>query len=122
MSQDAQLTTIADSVIGALAWCDDPPLALALLRALTDGDPVPDSHLAAAADRDQAQVTAALAGWPNVHRDEQGRVIAFSGLSLTPTAHRFNLAELELFTWCAWDTRFCPPCSTRPRPCGPGAP
>ena len=37
-----------------------------------------------------------------------GRVIAFSGLSLRPTAHRFELAERELFTWCAWDTLFLP--------------
>lgn len=108
MSPGAHLTTIADSVIGALPCCDDPPLALALLHALASGDPVPDSELAAATGRDQAQVTAALAHWPNVQRDEQGRVIAFSGLSLRPTAHRFKLGERELFGLCAWDTLFLP--------------
>ena len=120
MSPDVHLTTIADSVTGALACCDDPPLALALLRALAAGDPITDRQLAAITSRDQAQVIAALAGWPNVQRDEQGRVIAFSGLSLRPTAHRFALGGRELFTWCAWDTLFLPalldqPASVRSR-------
>ena len=108
MSQDVHLTTIADSVVGALPCCDDPPLAIALLRALAGGDPIPDSQLAAAAGRDQAQVTAALARWPNVQRDQQDCVIAFSGLSLRPTPHRFELSQRQLFTWCAWDTLFLP--------------
>jgi alkylmercury lyase len=120
MSPGAHLTTIADSVIGALPCCDDPPLALALLRALAGGHPVSDSELAAATGRDQAHVTAARGRWPNVRHDEQGRVIAFSGLSLQPTAHRFELGERELFTWCAWDTLFLPalldePASVRSR-------
>jgi alkylmercury lyase len=110
----AHLTTIADSVIRALPCCDDSPLALALLRALAGGEPVPDSQLAAITRRDQVQVTAALTRWPNVKRDERGRVIAFSGLSLRPTAHRFELAERELFTWCAWDTLFLPALLDRP--------
>ena len=108
MSPDARLTTIAASVIRALPCCDDPPIALALLRALAAGHPVPDTELAAATGRDQAQVTTGLARWPNIHRDERGRVIAFSGLSLRPTAHRFEVGECELFTWCAWDTLFLP--------------
>jgi alkylmercury lyase len=108
MSPEAKLTTTADSVLGALACCEDPSLAVALLRGLAGGDPVTDNELAAATDRDQAQVTAGLARWPNVHRDEHGRVIAFSGLSLRPTAHRFGLGERQLFTWCAWDTLFLP--------------
>jgi alkylmercury lyase len=109
MSPDsAHLTTIADSVVGALPCCDDPPLALALLLALADGKPIADSQFAATTGRDQDQVTAAFMRWPNVQRDEQGRVIAFSGLSLRPTAHRFELAGRDLFTWCAWDTLFLP--------------
>jgi alkylmercury lyase len=114
LSPDAPLTTIGDSVGSALSCCDDPPLALALLRALADGEPIPDSRLAATTGRNQAQVTAGLARWPNVHRDQQGRVIAFSGLSLRPTAHRFELGERELFTWCAWDTLFLPALLNQP--------
>ena len=104
----ARPTAAADSVIGALACCDDPALALALLRALAGGHPIPDRRLATIAGREQAQVTAALGRWPNVDRDEQGRVIAFSGLSLRPTAHRFEVSRRDLFTWCAWDTLFLP--------------
>jgi alkylmercury lyase len=35
-------------------------------------------------------------------------VVAFSGLSLTPTEHRFEVAGRGLYTWCAWDTLFLP--------------
>lgn len=91
MSPGVHLTTVADSVIGTLPCCDDPPLALALLHALAGGEAISDSRLATITDRDEAQVTDALARWPNVQRDEQGRVIAFGGLSLHPTAHRFKL-------------------------------
>ena len=49
-----------------------------------------------------------------MQRDQQGRVIAFSGLSLPQTAHRFELGERELFTWCAWDTLFLPALLDRP--------
>ena len=44
----------------------------------------------------------------NVELDDHGRVVAFSGLSLTPTAHRFTVAGRTLYTWCAWDTLFLP--------------
>jgi alkylmercury lyase len=120
MRPDVHPTTNADSVIEALAGCDDPPLALALLHALARGDPLTDSQLATITDRDQAQVTDALARWPNVQRDQQERVIAFSGLSLRPTAHLVALGERDLFTWCAWDTLFLPalldqPASVRSR-------
>jgi alkylmercury lyase len=77
--------------------CDDPPLARALLRALASGQPVTDPSLTAAADR-----------WPNVELDARRRVVAFGGLSLTPTAHRFTVGGRQLYTWCAWDTLFLP--------------
>jgi hypothetical protein len=40
----------------------------------------------------------------HLQRDQQGRVVAFSGLSLRPTAHRFEILVPPLHTWCAWDT------------------
>jgi alkylmercury lyase len=49
-----------------------------------------------------------LSGWPNVHRNEGGDVVAFGGLSLIATPHRFEVDGRELFTWCAWDTMFLP--------------
>jgi alkylmercury lyase len=73
------------------------PLARALLRALAQGRPVAEPALTTAADR-----------WPNVELDDRGRVVAFGGLSLTPTAHRFTVGGRRLYTWCAWDTLFLP--------------
>ena len=46
--------------------------------------------------------------WPNVELDDHGRVVAFSGLSLTPTGHRFTVGGRQLYAWCAWDTLFLP--------------
>jgi len=43
-----------------------------------------------------------------VHYDAQARVGAFGGLSVLPTDHRFEVAERQLYTWCAWDTLFLP--------------
>jgi alkylmercury lyase len=91
------LATLADSLAGTFPARDDAPLARALLRALAKGEPVGGAALTAAAER-----------WPNVERDEHGRVVAFSGLSLTPSAHRFTIGSRQMYTWCAWDTLFLP--------------
>jgi alkylmercury lyase len=84
------------------AACDDPPLARALLRELAKGRPVAPESLPAPGG------SAALDRWPNVERDEHGRIVAFSGLTLEPTAHRFTVGGRQLHTWCAWDTLFLP--------------
>jgi alkylmercury lyase len=102
------LEALAESLAGTFPGSDDGPLARALLRELTEGEPVWPAALAAAAGRDEHDVTAALAIWPNVRRDEQGRVEAFGGLSLRPTKHRFEVGGRRVYTWCAWDTLFLP--------------
>lgn len=102
------LEALARSLAGTFPGCEDAPLALALLRRLARGAPVSAAALAASTDRDEHDVTQALARWPNVRRDEQGRVEAFGGLSLRPTEHRFEVGGRTLYTWCAWDTLFLP--------------
>jgi alkylmercury lyase len=97
----ASLGTLADALAGTFPARDDAPLARALLRELAAGQPV-------APAADDTRLAAALARWPNVERDEHGRVVAFMGLSLTPTAHRFMVGGRQLYTWCAWDTLFLP--------------
>jgi alkylmercury lyase len=97
MREPAALATLAGSLAGTFPACDDAPLARALLHELAKGQPVAEPALTAAADR-----------WPNVELDEHGRVVAFSGLSLTPTAHRFTVGGRQLYAWCAWDTLFLP--------------
>jgi alkylmercury lyase len=95
------LDTLAEALAGTFPGCEDAPLALALLRELANGEPVAVSRLP-----DRAELV--LARWPNVRYDGAGRVVAFSGLSLTPTAHRFTVGGRQLYTWCAWDTLFLP--------------
>jgi alkylmercury lyase len=107
-TETRSLHTMADALVGTFPGSDDAPLALALLRELARGEPVAPMALAATHGRDEADVTAALARWPNVQRDEQDRVVAFSGLSLRPTAHRLEVGGRRLHAWCAWDTLFLP--------------
>jgi alkylmercury lyase len=102
------LQVLADSLAATLPGRDDAPLARGLLRELTRGQPVSAATLAACSGRDEHEVTAALLRWPNVHRDERGRVEAFGGLSLHATKHRFDVGARRLYTWCAWDTLFLP--------------
>jgi alkylmercury lyase len=40
--------------------------------------------------------------------DEGGAIIAFGGLSLIPTHHRFVTREADLYTWCVLDALFLP--------------
>ena len=72
---------------------DDAPVALALLRLLSDGRPVGAAALARAADRTEAEVVGRLSSWPNVERDRTGHIVAFSGLTLRPTAHEFRFGH-----------------------------
>jgi alkylmercury lyase len=102
------LPTLADSLASTFPCCDDAPLALALLDELAKGEPVSVSHLARAVERGQADLAATLDRWPNVHYDQLGRVVAFAGLSVAPSEHRFEVAGRQLYTWCAWDTLFLP--------------
>jgi alkylmercury lyase len=95
------LETLAESLAGTFPACDDAPLAHLLLRELAKGEPVAASTL----DR---RVAVALTRWPNVKYDDHGRVVAFGGLSLIATGHRFKVGGRELCTWCAWDTLFLP--------------
>jgi alkylmercury lyase len=102
------LEALAESLAGTFPGCDDALLARALLGELAHGEPVTPTRLAALAECDEQQATETLARWPNVRRDEHGRVEAFGGLSLRPTTHRFEAAGRPLYTWCAWDTLFLP--------------
>ena len=109
-----QLDEFAGSLARTFPGREDAPLALALLRELALGDPVTEHALATATGREVEQVAATLEHWPNMQRDDDARIIAFGGLSLLRTAHRFELGGNELFTWFAWDTLFLPALLGRP--------
>lgn len=98
----------AEALRGTFPGSEDAPLALALLRLLADGAPVTTAALAEATGRRPGDVAAQVERWPNVARDEDGAVVGFSGLTLRPTAHAFEVGGRPLHTWCAWDTLFLP--------------
>ena len=98
----------ASALGDAFPACEDAPPALALVRLLARGRPVTEAMLAAGAGRAIDDVAAHLARWPNVERDADGAVIGFSGLTLRPTDHGFQVDDQQLHTWCAWDTLFLP--------------
>ena len=102
------LEALAGLLAGTFPGSNDAPLARALLRELTRGEPVSDAALAASSGRTEHDVTETLARWPNVRRDDHGRIEAFGGLSLQPTEHGFEVGGRRLYTWCAWDTLFLP--------------
>lgn len=82
-------------------------LALALYRLLGEGAPVRPEDLAQRFGLPVEEVDSRLEEWP-VHRDEQGRVFAFGGLTLEPTSHALRWIGRTLYAWCALDTLFLP--------------
>lgn len=83
--------------------------ALALYRLLAQGHPVAAEQISNASEVPLAAVIEMLAKWHGVQNRADGAVIAFWGLTLSKTKHRFCIEGRELYTWCAWDTLFLPP-------------
>ena len=104
---DALVTSLLGA--GVAMGQEDRLVALSLFRLLANGRPVEVAALAASAGQDHATVRAAVAGWPDVYYDDDGRIVGFWGLDLRETAHRFELEGTDLFTWCAWDPLFLAP-------------
>lgn len=104
----SDLMATAEALRATFPGREDAPAALTLLWLLAQRVPVSVDALGEAAGRPLGEVATQLALWPNVERDEDGRVVGFSGLTLRSTAHRFEVGGRELHTWCAWDTLFLP--------------
>jgi hypothetical protein len=79
----------ADALRDTFPACDDAPLALALLRLLTRGNPVTEAMLAAAAERTMHDVAAQLTRWPNIERDADA---ARTWQATHPEGHVLDLA------------------------------
>jgi alkylmercury lyase len=91
------------------AWnLQQQKIALALLRLLGQGEPVTVDALAAHVVLPGTEVAAFVAESPTLHRDEDGRVVAFGGLTLQSTSHALEADGHALHTWCALDTLFLP--------------
>jgi alkylmercury lyase len=111
MSESRLIERLADALIGAVPKLDrgEQTMALALLRLLAKGAPVSDQALAAASGASEEKSRDALASWPGVFRDEDGRVVGFMGLSMVEFGeHRIEVGGRTLTAWCAWDTLFLP--------------
>jgi Helix-turn-helix domain of alkylmercury lyase len=104
------LDRAAEALRRTFPGCEDAPLALTLLRLLAGGRPVTTAALAGAAGRADNEVVRQLARWPNVERDGEPAVVAFSGLTLGETAHSFEVGgRLHARHSCSspgtWSTR-----------------
>ena len=115
------LSTLGDSLASTVPCGDDAPLALALLDELSKGEPVTIGRLARAAEREEGDIAATLHRWPNVHRDGQARVVAFGGLGVTPTPHRFEVAGAGSTPGAPGTPSFSRPCSDKRRASSPPA-
>lgn len=87
-------------------------MSLSLYRLLSRGIPVLREVLAAECGVAQERVNSFLRELPRsaVILDDRDRraVIAFNGLNLAPTPHRFAIGKTVLYTWCAFDALFLP--------------
>jgi alkylmercury lyase len=90
-----------------------PHLYRALLRLLSQGEPVTIEQLADAAAQPADEVRHLVASWPDTEYDQQGRIMGW-GLTLKPTPHKFGVGNKQLYTWCALDTLFFPAVISRP--------
>src|SRR5438132_1286835 len=80
-------------------------LSITLYGLLGRGAPVMREQLGAACGMSSGRVARLLMEFlpTTVVHDERGAVVAFGGISITPTRHRFVTKEAELYTWCVFD-------------------
>lgn len=87
---------------------DDQKLSLELYRLLLEGEPVALDRLARTVGIAGETAYETLSQWPGVFYDHAHSVIAFWGLYVQPSLHRFQVNRNIVYTWCAWDTLFIP--------------
>jgi alkylmercury lyase len=85
---------------------EDQHLALRILRALARGRPVDVTRVRNSSASNGA-LERLLSCFPSTMQQGDD-IVAFGGLSLAPTAHRFIVRDTVLYTWCAWDGLFLP--------------
>jgi alkylmercury lyase len=85
----------------------DRELVLELYGALADGETPTIEQLAKRLHRTVDDVTQVIDRCNVFYEDDA--IVAFGGLSTTPTAHTFDVRGRRLYTWCAWDPLFIAP-------------
>lgn len=88
---------------------DEQLIARSLYQLLANGRPVEPETLSQHSGVTLSTIVNALNKWPGVFRNDDGAVIGFWGLAITPVStHQFVVADTALYAWCAWDTLFMP--------------
>jgi alkylmercury lyase len=109
---EVTLDELADAIGAAVPDldADEQRITVEVYRLLADGEPVSVAELARAIDVPSARVEDALASWPGVYRDQEGRVIGFWGLAISPLdpEYRVEIDGKTVYAWCAWDNLFIP--------------
>jgi alkylmercury lyase len=85
-------------------------VSVTLYKLLGLGSPVTHERLLAGCGLSKGRIEQLLLEFPatNLQFDERGQVVAFGGLSLVPTHHRFDTKDAGLYTWCVFDALFLP--------------
>ncbi len=109
MSKQELMNKIIDNAVQANELdAQTQRLAVSMFRLLAEGEPVSPVGFADAVQIPievvQQIVHAVPAG--ALDRDDEGNVVAFSGLTLKETDHRMDIAGRTLYGWCAFDTLF----------------
>lgn len=111
--EQVNIEELADRLSGLGVGSQEPTmarLAVSLLRELAKGKPVTlERAVEIGAEHGvPAQVIeAARAKFSQL--DDDGNMVAFIGLTLNPTKHRFVVGDRELYTWCTLDGLFLTP-------------
>jgi len=90
---------------------DEQRAGIALLHELASGEPVTITQLAQALGNTVEAAEAFVKGpalKPFLYTNEQGRIVAFMGLTGTPTHHQLTIKGRTLWAWCAGDSLVLP--------------
>ena len=83
-------------------------VSIQIHRLLAQGRPLDRQHLADSLQIPVENINEMLNRWWGIDYDQQNRIIAYWGLSIRPTQHRFEADGQMMYAWCAWDTLFLP--------------
>lgn len=88
----------------------DGALSISLYRALGLGELVSRASLAATMSIEPPAFDRLMKALPasNIDLDDNGRIVAFGGLSIITANHEFIVEGNTLYTWCVFDALFLP--------------
>ncbi len=109
MSNQELMNKIVDNAVQANQLdAQTQRMVVTMFRLLAEGQPVSAARFADAMQIPVEVVRKIIATVPAeaLDRDDDGNVVAFSGLTLEETDHRMEIDGKVLYGWCAFDTLF----------------